>query len=1740
MYKNPRYSKVLVMLICVAFFSSIFVATISEEIREEKDPFQAEELNENTNIPQATGTRAPAQTTRSVLVELVTGTWCPPCQGGEGALDRLANEYPLTELSILEYHAYNGDPYEVPGNQERASYYGIGSVPTAVFDGIDMVVGGSSNPDDPGTYNSYKTKIDARLPVASPVTVTLTGSLTGGTGSIIANITAIDNIPPGLTNLKARFVVYEDHNYTIYVSGREYRLRYTVVEHLTEESISLSMYDNLQFTKTFSIDPAWDTELLGAVCFIQADSTKEILQATSFNLSAASSKVDLAVTPDDITFSDPTPNENQLVTIYATIHNKGTATTPSDVTVLFYDGDPSAGGTLIGTMQNIGTISSGGSAIAQVTWDTTGAAGDHEIVVVVDDTHTNPEPENENNNIAPKFINVIPGPPPEVDYVQIRDAPGGGGLNLCDLANYPNYPVGHITTFYAAAYNYSFGYLFEVDSAWMTSDDLIVDVTTSGSSSTVTCSSVNDGTATITVLDSVWGKMNTTDVTVLPPTIDYIQIRDAPGGGGAAVASRSYAAFETDTFYAAAYNSTAGYLNDVSADWSSDDPTVGDVSPATGTSTTFTAQQISLDDTCTVTATYGLVSDSTGLLTVLGPAIDFILIRDAAGGAGNVVTTATYGVAITDDFYAAAYNNTVSYVADVGADWSCSLPLVGDVSPLVGTMTTFTAQQVGTDTTCTVTATYGLVSDSTDLLTVLAPVVDEIKIRDAAAGAGVEVNTATYVIGGTDQFYAAAYNGTIGYFMEVACDWASDDPGVGDVSPATGTSTTFTAQDVALDSTCTITATYGLLSDSTGLLTVLASTIDYIRIEDASGSTGTEIVSHTFVVLETMDLYAAAYNDTTGYLGDVNADWLSSDDSIGAVSPLSGITTTFTAQQVASDTTCTVTATYGLLVDSTDIFIVLAPDVDEIRIKNAADDQGDIVTTATYLVWETEDFYAAGYNDTVGYLYEVNAVWSSDATSVGDVFPATGSSTTFTAQKVSADSTCTVTATFGGFSDSTGLLTVLYPRIDFIRIEDAAGGLGSIIDTATYSVLDTDEFYAAAYNITANYLYDVNANWLCDDENIATVTTPGIFTDFTAQQIDSDQTCIITATFNSLTDTTGDLTVLSPRVDFIKIMDGANGLGSEVTTNSYVISETDEFYAAAYNDTVGYFSDVTAEWSCDFALIGDVFPATGTTTTFIAQEVTAESTCTISASYGLLSDSTDLLTVLEATIDEIKIMDAPGGGGNEVTTGTYAVLETDEFYAAAYNATTGYLGDVSALWSSDDALTGDVFQTSGINTTFTAQKILTESTCTVTALYGFFQDSTRLLTVMAPKVDEIRIRNAKDGEGEVVTTGLYGVGDSENFFAAAYNDTVGYLFDVSVTWSTDVPTAADVSPATGTSTTFTAKEISIDTTCKVIATYGALSDSTELLLVLAPTIDEIIICDGADGTGIEITTAIYDAQGTDTFFAAAYNETSGYLYDVLAEWTIDSDSIGTVTPQGTFTTFTAATLEVAGTCTVTSTYQGISGSTGLLNINAYVDTTPPQAPGKPELDEKEVSSIELSWTPNTEPDLDKYLVQRAEDPNGPWKDVATVDSESTSYKDIGLDPGTKYYYRVIAYDEAGNPSVASETIEVETTEPVDFFGEFMWLLIILIIVVVVIIAAALAAKGRKKKAQPPAAAPVAQPTKKPLPPPPKKRTTQKPKTVDKIPVEDTGTSKPLPPPPKSLAQEKKEMPPPPPPPPPEP
>lgn len=302
--------------------------------------------------------------------------------------------------------------------------------------------------------------------------------------------------------------------------------------------------------------------------------------------------------------------------------------------------------------------------------------------------------------------------------------------------------------------------------------------------------------------------------------------------------------------------------------------------------------------------------------------------------------------------------------------------------------------------------------------------------------------------------------------------------------------------------------------------------------------------------------------------------------------------------------------------------------IDYIIIRDESDGEGSIVTTGTYSVWETDQFYAGGYNDSTGYVQDVEVEWSSDNVSIGQV-DSPGTWTIFTAQWVPFDDVCTVTATYQGIIvNSTGLFTVLAPTVDYIQIRDAQGGGGSVVTTRTYSTLEVDEFYAAAYNNTVSYLYDVEVEWESDDTNVGRVDSPGIWTNFTALILQKNSNCTVHATYGpGISNSTGILTVRVV-LDFILIRDNPWALGDEVIWILINGSETKTYWVAGYNKTAGAFMGIVlVNWSIT-GDIGTIDTPRGYSTNFTAPSTPGVSTTgTFTVVYEGLSPITVGVTV---------------------------------------------------------------------------------------------------------------------------------------------------------------------------------------------------------------------------------------------------------------------------------------------------------------------------------------------------------------------------------------------------------------------------------------------------------------------------------------------------------------------------------
>jgi hypothetical protein len=108
-----------------------------------------------------------------------------------------------------------------------------------------------------------------------------------------------------------------------------------------------------------------------------------------------------------------------------------------------------------------------------------------------------------------------------------------------------------------------------------------------------------------------------------------------------------------------------------------------------------------------------------------------------------------------------------------------------------------------------------------------------------------------------------------------------------------------------------------------------------------------------------------------------------------------------------------------------------------------------------------------------------------------------------------------------------------------------------------------------------------------------------------------------------------------------------------------------------------------------------------------------------------------------------------------------------------------------------------------------------------------------------------------------------------------------------------------------------------------------------------------------------------------------------------------------------------------------------------LNSNAIavapVDTFAPSAPGKPSI-APALGRLALFFPANTEPDIAGYNVFRATDPDLPqkaWTKLTPTLITKTTFQDETVESGKRYYYYIVAVDNAGNMSEPSP-VESET------------------------------------------------------------------------------------------------------------
>jgi PKD repeat protein len=206
-----------------------------------------------------------------VALEIGTGTWCQFCPGAAmGADDLLENG---KFVSVIENH--NGDSYANTYSNARNTYYGITGYPTAVFDGVLKVVGGSNTNS---MYGNYLPKYNTRINKLADLTLEMEVTNVGLNYTAVITITKVAAIT--VTDLKLHFFVTQSHIQANW-QGQTHleHVNRLMVPDQNGTPISFASGDVQVVTLNWTMNAAWPIEDCEFIPIVQSQGSKEVFNS---------------------------------------------------------------------------------------------------------------------------------------------------------------------------------------------------------------------------------------------------------------------------------------------------------------------------------------------------------------------------------------------------------------------------------------------------------------------------------------------------------------------------------------------------------------------------------------------------------------------------------------------------------------------------------------------------------------------------------------------------------------------------------------------------------------------------------------------------------------------------------------------------------------------------------------------------------------------------------------------------------------------------------------------------------------------------------------------------------------------------------------------------------------------------------------------------------------------------------------------------------------------------------------------------------------------------------------------------------------------------------------------------------------------------------------------------------------------------------------------------------------------
>jgi len=238
-------------------------------------PTAANDLYEITVTTNLTGDLDPTNDSRTegfdtyttargmVILEIGTGTWCQYCPGAAmGAHDLLTNGQ---EVGVIKYH--NGDSFTNTYSDARNNYYGISGYPTAVFDGVENVIGGSNTQS---MYTTYLPIYDVRKAKNSAYSIEIFGQNNGLDYSLTLRVTKHANVPASYSNLVLHLALTEsDIAFNWQGQTMVHNAERLMIPNELGTALDFTSGNTVDINLNFTMNSNWVAENCELVSFIQ-------------------------------------------------------------------------------------------------------------------------------------------------------------------------------------------------------------------------------------------------------------------------------------------------------------------------------------------------------------------------------------------------------------------------------------------------------------------------------------------------------------------------------------------------------------------------------------------------------------------------------------------------------------------------------------------------------------------------------------------------------------------------------------------------------------------------------------------------------------------------------------------------------------------------------------------------------------------------------------------------------------------------------------------------------------------------------------------------------------------------------------------------------------------------------------------------------------------------------------------------------------------------------------------------------------------------------------------------------------------------------------------------------------------------------------------------------------------------------------------------------------------------------